>query len=68
MVIKVKHNTNLYEKCVLCDAVTDVKLNHPVDARKYYVVGIGQLCQRCYMQIKAHGGTAEDKEKKTGSK
>lgn len=52
MEIKVNHNTNEFEKCVLCGTVTDVKINCPVDARKYYEIGIGQLCRKCYLEVK----------------
>ena len=64
MEINVSHSKNKYEKCVLCDAITDVKICHPVDARKYYEIGIGQLCQKCYMQVKGLGMIAEDQKNK----
>ncbi|WP_295084272.1 hypothetical protein [Ruminococcus sp.] len=63
MEINVKHSTNEFEKCVLCETITDVKINCPVDARKYYEIGIGQLCRKCYLQVKGVGLIA-DYEKK----
>ncbi len=38
---------NGYELCVLCGEVTDVRYETPVDIRKNYVQGCGQLCNAC---------------------
>jgi hypothetical protein len=45
-----KKETN-YEKCVLCHKLTDVSADCPIDAREYYVPGIGQLCNKCFGEI-----------------
>ena len=50
-----------YEKCVLCNEVTDFKRRLPVDARKYYINGIGQLCRQCYVKL-----NESDTDKKNG--
>ena len=39
------------EKCSLCDKETDVPKNTPIDLRKNYVEGAGQLCDGCYNKI-----------------
>ena len=39
------------EKCSLCDKETDVPKNMPIDLRKNYVEGAGQLCDGCYNKI-----------------
>ena len=39
------------EKCSLCDKETDVPKNMPIDLRKNYVEGAGQLCAGCYNKI-----------------
>lgn len=37
-----------YERCVLCDRKTPVKLSVPIDDRVGYVEGTGQLCRECF--------------------
>ncbi len=39
------------EKCILCGDDTGVLANLPVDARKYYINGVGQLCENCYIKL-----------------
>lgn len=39
------------EKCILCGYDTGVLANLPVDARKYYINGVGQLCEDCYRKV-----------------
>jgi len=36
------------EKCVLCDKETKYDKDTPIQKRKYYVEGSGQLCKECY--------------------
>ena len=43
--------TDKYETCVLCGDITDVKQRMPIDARRYYIDGIGQLCRQCFLKI-----------------
>lgn len=43
--------SNEYEVCALCGYATDVKVKMPIDAREYYVDGVGQLCHKCYTLI-----------------
>lgn len=37
-----------YEYCVICGKRTDVKREDPVGLRRYYVEGVGQLCEECF--------------------
>lgn len=39
------------ERCVCCGKYTDVSLSMPVSERKFYVLGVGQLCEQCYFEI-----------------
>lgn len=39
------------EQCVLCGVDTGVLADIPADARRYYVTGIGQLCESCYRSL-----------------
>ena len=43
-------NDEMFEKCVLCGAITDVPRNMPISSRYYYVEGCGQVCHGCYNQ------------------
>ena len=46
------------EKCALCKKQTDVPKDMPIDKRKNYVEGAGQLCPACYLKLY---DTREDK-------
>ena len=48
-----------YERFVLCGRQTDVPKTLPVDRRKTYVTGAGQLCEECCMKLY---GTADLRE------
>lgn len=41
------------EQCILCGDDTGVLRDLPADARKYYVTGVGQLCETCYLRVNA---------------
>ncbi len=34
--------------CVICRIVTNVRTYCPIEQRKHYVEGCGQLCEDCY--------------------
>lgn len=36
------------ERCVRCGAETEYDINYPVDMRRWYIEGSGQLCPSCY--------------------
>lgn len=44
-------NTEI-EKCVLCGNYTDIPCNRNISWRKYYIIGCGQLCKKCYDELK----------------
>lgn len=39
------------EECVLCGCDTGVAETVPVQDRKYYIYGCGQLCENCYLSL-----------------
>lgn len=43
------------ERCVICGALTSVNKAQPVCERLGYIVGIGQLCSRCYQRAMENG-------------
>ena len=44
-------NKNCYEKCVLCDTSVPILKKTPIEERKNYIAGAGQLCPLCYNLI-----------------
>ncbi len=40
-----------FERCCLCHRKTDVPVSLPIDLRKYYVEGAGQLCADCFHKV-----------------
>ncbi len=36
------------EECVVCHKKTEYLKSTPIDQRKYYVEGCGQLCEDCF--------------------
>lgn len=43
--------SQMYEKCVICGRGTNVLKNKPIEEREEYIVGAGQLCWDCYMEL-----------------
>ena len=43
------------ERCVLCWGETDVPKDTPVNRRRYYLEGQGQLCAKCYYELYGAG-------------
>ena len=41
-----------YERCVCCGAETDVPEDMEIDRRRFYLIGAGQLCPKCYGDLK----------------
>jgi NMD protein affecting ribosome stability and mRNA decay len=39
------------EKCIRCGKETEYDINTPVDIRKWYIEGTGQLCEQCYFTL-----------------
>jgi len=42
---------NLYENCVVCKRLTNVKKDKDVNDRLFYVKGVGQLCETCFHEV-----------------
>lgn len=42
----------LFEKCIICKKKTNIPVSAPIKSRCFYVVGAGQLCGDCYMNLK----------------
>ena len=40
-------NTEEFERCVMCGALTCVPVSMPVDWRENYEIGCGQICAAC---------------------
>ena len=40
-------NTEEFERCVMCGALTSVPISMPVDWRENYEIGLGQICAEC---------------------
>ena len=36
------------DKCVVCNKETDYLFSTPVEERRFFVAGVGQLCKECY--------------------
>lgn len=48
--IKNKKKTSVTRKpeyCVLCGKLTEYFFDTPVESRKHYIIGVGQLCENC---------------------
>lgn len=39
------------ELCVICHKETPYTFDTPIDQRRYYYEGVGQLCRDCYREI-----------------
>ena len=39
------------EKCVVCDKETGYDIETHIDMRKFYIEGVGQICDKCYWEI-----------------
>ena len=40
-------NTEEFERCVMCGALTSVPISMPVNWRENYEIGFGQICAEC---------------------
>lgn len=48
---KTKINTVKLEKCILCGALTDIRIEKNIDERYMYINSAGQLCRQCYVLV-----------------
>lgn len=58
-VIKIPQSEDPNERCVSCFADTGIPKDMPVEKRKHYVIGCGQLCPDCYAKIKLNSESEE---------
>ncbi|MEE1239252.1 MAG: hypothetical protein UHO61_04950 [Acutalibacteraceae bacterium] len=58
-VVKIPQSEDPNERCVSCFADTGIPKDMPVEKRKHYVIGCGQLCPDCYAKIKLNSESEE---------
>tara|TARA_Y100000591_G_C21602912_1_gene578915 strand:- start:42 stop:323 length:282 start_codon:yes stop_codon:yes gene_type:complete len=46
---KNKNHPIFYERCLVCNSNTNFHISTPISSRKWFVIGMGQLCSSCYM-------------------
>lgn len=46
-------NNVFYDLCVDCRKVTSVRTDCPIEQRRHYVEGSGQLCEDCFHKTSA---------------
>lgn len=39
------------ESCIRCGEPTDILIDTPIDRRKYFVEGAGQMCEKCWIEV-----------------
>lgn len=44
-----KNYSVVYEKCLICKSNTNNDISTPISSRKWFVIGMGQMCCSCYM-------------------
>lgn len=45
---KQKQEIPAFEHCIICNRVTPIRKDTPIEKRNYYESGAGQLCRQCY--------------------
>ena len=58
-VVKIPQSEDPDERGVSCYADTGIPKDMPVEKRKHYVIGCGQLCPDCYAKIKLNSESEE---------
>lgn len=53
MIVKADQDNDEIEKCVCCGKDTAYTFSIPIQERRYYVSGCGQLCEQCYSSVKS---------------
>lgn len=49
-----------YERCVFCGKQTETLKSEPIDGRRFYIEGAGQLCRDCFYEIYVRGRGREN--------
>ncbi len=57
--VKEVQNNKEYERCVICGALTCVPISMPIDWRKNYEIGIGQICSKCAKKTQVEANRAK---------
>lgn len=42
------HREIKFEECVVCHCATNVPVDTPINLRKNFVPGVGELCDKCF--------------------
>ena len=58
-VVKIPQSESPYARCVACYAATGIPTDMPIEKRKHYIVGCGQLCSDCYAKITLNSESKE---------
>lgn len=58
-VVKIPQSESPNERYVACYADTGIPKDMPIEKRKHYIVGCGQLCSDCYAKIKLNSESKE---------
>ena len=53
-ILKSTFEDKIVEKCIICGTGTDYFVDDPIEIRKHYIVGCGQLCSRCFSSISSN--------------
>lgn len=40
-----------FEKCIICGEETIYRFSTPINQRKFYIEGAGQICHHCYYEV-----------------
>lgn len=49
----VSPDENGMERCVVCGRPTELRFSTPIELRRCYVEGAGQLCPKCWAELYA---------------
>ncbi len=43
-----------FERCVMCGALTSIPVSMPIDMRNNYEIGLGQVCDKCANKLQEY--------------
>ena len=49
--VQKKEESTEQDLCVVCWRETEFKKNVPINQRVHYIVGVGQLCCKCWKEL-----------------
>ena len=41
----------IFEKCVVCGKITTTPIDKPIDKRTNYIIGVGEVCSKCLLEV-----------------